>query len=91
MTRAEISGILLGELAVLTLLALPIGMVVGYYLAALTAAAFDSELWRIPLVVTRRTYAIAAIVTLAASIVSGFIVRRKLDRLDLVAVLKSRE
>lgn len=91
LTRGEISVILLGELAVLTLLALPVGMVLGYWLAALTALAFDTELWRIPLVVTRWTYGFSAVVTLAASLVSGLIVRRKLDRLDLVAVLKSRE
>jgi putative ABC transport system permease protein len=91
LTRTEISTILLGELGVLTLLALPIGMIVGFWLASWTAVAFESELWRIPLVVTRRTYGFAAAVTLAASAVSGLVVRRSLDRLDLVAVLKSKE
>jgi putative ABC transport system permease protein len=90
-TRREISYILLGELAVLTFVALPIGMVLGYGFAWMVAAAFESELFRIPLVVTPRAYAFAATVTLAAAAVSGLIVRRKLDTLDLVAVLKSKE
>ncbi len=91
LTRGEISAILLGELAVLSALAMPIGMIVGRLLAGLTAMAFDTELWRIPVVVTRWTYGFAATVTLAAAIFSGLVVRRKLDRLDLVAVLKSKE
>jgi putative ABC transport system permease protein len=91
LTRGEISTILLGELGVLTLVALPIGMVLGYWLAMWTATALDSELWRIPMVVTRWTYGFSAAVTLAASVFSGLVVRRRLDRLDLVAVLKSRE
>ncbi|MGC1273353.1 MAG: FtsX-like permease family protein [Planctomycetaceae bacterium] len=90
--RSEISLILLGELAVLTLIAIPVGLVLGYALAAFVVeAGFDSELFRIPLVVSRATYGFAASVTIAAALVSGLIVRRRLDRLDLVAVLKSRE
>lgn len=90
-TRGEISSILLGELAVLTLAAIPLGLLEGYGFAALTVWAFESELFRIPLVVTRATYAFAAGVTIAAAAASGLIVRRRLDHLDLVAVLKSRE
>ena len=54
-------------------------------------AAFDTELYRIPLVVTTQTLAVAAITVLTAAAVSGLIVRRLLDRLDLVAVLKTKE
>ena len=90
-TRAEISFILLGELAVLTLAAVPLGLGLGYGLAALMVAAFDTELYRIPLIVTTRTFAVAAITVLTAAAVSGLIVRRRLDRLDLVAVLKTKE
>ena len=90
-TRAEISGILLGELAVITFAAIPVGLLLGYGLAAWTVAAFDTELYRFPLVVTRRTLALAAVTVLVAAILSGLAVRRKLDRLDLVAVLKTRE
>jgi putative ABC transport system permease protein len=90
--RSEVSLILLGELAIITAIAIPLGLVLGYGLAALVIElGFDTELFRIPLVIERRTYGFAALVTAIAAIVSGLIVRRRLDRLDLVAVLKSRE
>jgi putative ABC transport system permease protein len=90
-TRAEIGAILLGELAVLTLVAVPLGLVMGYGLAALVAMAYDTELYRFPLVVFPRTFAAAAGVVLVAAAVSALAVRRRLNRLDLVAVLKTRE
>jgi putative ABC transport system permease protein len=90
-TRGEISGILLGELAIVTLLAIPLGLVLGRAFAWWMVAAFDQELFRFPMFISRRTYAWSALVVMAASAVSGLIVRRNLDHLDLVAVLKSRE
>ncbi|MEX2286037.1 MAG: FtsX-like permease family protein [Planctomycetaceae bacterium] len=90
-TRAEVSGILLGELAVLTLVAIPLGLVMGYGFAALTVWAFETEMYRIPLVVSHRTFAFASAVTILASLLSGLVVRRRIDQLDLVAVLKSKE
>jgi putative ABC transport system permease protein len=90
-TRGEISTILLGELGVILMAAIPAGLVLGYGLAGLLVLAFDTELFRIPLVVSTRTFGFAAATTLAAAIVSGLVVRRRLDRLDLVAVLKTRE
>ncbi len=90
-TRGEISAILLGELGTLTLVAIPLGLLMGYGFAALVAFALATELFRIPLVIHNSTYAFAATVVLVAALVSGLIVRRMLDHLDLVAVLKSRE
>jgi putative ABC transport system permease protein len=90
-TRGEISLILLGELAVLTLVAIPFGLLMGYGFAALATTGFSSELFRLPLIVDRWTYAFAATTVLVAALVSGLIVRRMLDRLDLVSVLKSKE
>jgi putative ABC transport system permease protein len=90
-TRGEISFILLGELAVVTLLAIPVGMLLGYIFAALLVAAFNTELYRFPLVVSPRTYAYGATAVLVAATLSGLAVRRRLDHLDLVAVLKTRE
>jgi putative ABC transport system permease protein len=90
-TRGEISFILLGELAVVTLAAIPIGMLAGYVFAGLLVAAFNTELYRFPLVVTARTFAFAASSVIAAAVLSGLAVRRRLDHLDLVAVLKTRE
>ena len=90
-TRAEISAILLGELAIVTLLAVPLGLWIGYWLAAGLVSWLDLELFRFPLVIRRTTYGLAASVVLSASIVSGLLVRRRLDQLDLIAVLKARE
>jgi putative ABC transport system permease protein len=90
-TRREISGILLGELGVLTAAAIPAGFVFGYAVAAAVAELVHTEMFRLPVVVASRTYAYAALVTLAAAAVSAFVVRRRLDHLDLVAVLKARE
>ena len=89
--RSEISAILLGELALQVLVALVPGMVLGYWLAWLSMAQNDPELYRFPVVVSARTYAFAVLVTLGAALVSALLVRRRLDHLDLVGVLKSRE
>jgi putative ABC transport system permease protein len=90
-TRGEISSILLGELAVVTLAAIPIGLIIGYLFAGLIIAAFSTELYRFPLAVSARTFAFSATTVLIAAALSGLLVRRALDRLDLVAVLKTRE
>ena len=90
-TRREISAILLGELAVLVLGAIPLGLLLGYGFAAFASSMLDTDLYRIPLVIEPRTYAFAVIVVLISAVFSGLVVRRKLDHLDLVAVLKSRE
>ena len=90
-TRAEISFILLGELAVVTLAAIPLGFLLGYGLAGWTAAANDTELYRFPVIVSGRTLGVSALVVIAAAAVSGMIVRRRLDHLDLVEVLKTKE
>jgi len=90
-TRAEISMILLGELAVLTLAAIPVGLLIGYGFASLASLAYNTELFRIPLIVNRSTFAFAATVVLIAALISGYIVRRRIDHLDLVGVLKTRE
>jgi putative ABC transport system permease protein len=90
-TRAEISSILLGELGVLTVLAVPIGLLMGYLFAAFMVASFDTELYRFPLVISLRTYTVSALVVLLSATASGLLVRRRLDHLDLVEVLKARE
>jgi putative ABC transport system permease protein len=90
-TRGEISYILLGELGLLTLIAIPYGFVIGYWLCAYIAQALASDLFRVPVIVEIKTFAAAAAVVLASAAISGLIVRRKLDHLDLVEVLKTRE
>lgn len=90
-SKAEVSTILLGELGVLTIAAIPLGMVIGYFLAWWVSLGLDTEIYRIPLVVNPATYAMAACVVIVAAVGSGLIVRRSLGDLDLVAVLKTRE
>lgn len=89
--RREISEILLGEIGLLTLLGIPVGLLIGVGLATLLLTSLDSELYRLPVVIDPSTFADATLTILIASTVAGLWVRRHLDRLDLVAVLKTRE
>lgn len=72
-------------------MAVPIGWLAGYGLSAFIVGLIEPETFRIPLIIEPRTYAFAALVVLAAGVASAMIVRRRVDRLDLVAVLKTRE
>jgi len=90
-TRGEIGFILLGEQALLTLIAIPAGLALGYGIAGLITIAIDTELIRFPLVVSSRTYALAFLVVAASAFLSGYLVQWRLRHLDLVAVLKTRE
>jgi putative ABC transport system permease protein len=87
----EISLILLGELALFTILALPLGLVIGWGFSKGVLTALDNEMYRIPLVLSASTAAWSALTVLVAAALSGLAVRRRLDRLDLIAVLKTRE
>jgi putative ABC transport system permease protein len=91
LTRGEISFILLGELAVLTLMALPLGVGLGWLLVRSVCMFLDTEMYRIPFVVAPATYGFSVSVVIVAAILSGLVVRRRLDHLDLIAVLKTRE
>lgn len=90
-SRSEVARILLGELSVDVALALPLGLVIGSWLSRLSIATADPEIYRIPVLISNRTYALAVIVTCTAAMLSATMIRRKLDRLDLVGVLKTRE
>lgn len=91
LTRGEISFILLGELAVLTLAALPLGIAMGWALVKTVCMFLDTEMYRIPFVVAPATYGFSVLVVVIAAIFSGLVVRRRLDQLDLIGVLKTRE
>jgi putative ABC transport system permease protein len=87
----EVSYMLLGEAALLVLLALPIGALLGWALATMMAASFATELFRVPVVIAPDTYGYAVLVALAAAMVSALLVRGRVARLNLIAVLKTRE
>lgn len=90
-TKGEVSALLLGELAVVVILAQPLGWLIGYGFALTMSEGFRTELYRVPLIVNREVFAWASIVVFAAAAISGLIVRRRIDRLDMIAVLKTRE
>ncbi len=89
--KGEISYILLGEQAVLVLIALPLGLLIGRWMMAALVASMTSELYRVPFVLHGDTHVIATVTVVVAAAVSAIVVRRRLDGLDLVEVLKSRE
>jgi putative ABC transport system permease protein len=90
-TRGEVSRVLFTELVLLTVLAIPPGWMMGYGFGWLLIKAFSSDLYRVPFVIETATYAKATLVVLAATITSALIVRKRIDRLDLIAVLKTRD
>jgi putative ABC transport system permease protein len=90
-TRAEIAYILLGELGLLTLIAIPLGLWLGRGMCYYIAHTMQNDLFRVPVVLVPQTYAFAAAVVLVSAILSGLSVRRRLDQLDLIAVLKAAE
>ncbi len=90
-TRGEISYILLGELAILVLAAIPLGLLMGKWLSEFMASSMQSDLFRVPSIISEWTYAFSSLVVVIAAVLSGLIVRRKLDQMDLVEVLKTRE
>lgn len=90
-TRGEVARILLGEQAVLILAGLLPGFLLGWLLYGLVAQAVSSDLYRVPVVLTPSGMAFAALIVVVAGVLSAWVVRRRLDRLDLVEVLKTRE
>jgi putative ABC transport system permease protein len=90
-TRGEVSAFLLGELAIEIALATPLGMLLGYALASAIVHLIKTDEFYFPMVIHPATYAFAALCVLAAGVVSALIVRRRVDALDLVGVLKTRE
>jgi putative ABC transport system permease protein len=90
-TRGEVAYILLGEIGLLALLALPVGFLFGATLSAYLTVAFSSDLYRIALIIAPSTYALAASIVLVSFAATGALIWRKLAQLDLIEVLKTRE
>jgi putative ABC transport system permease protein len=90
-TRAEVSKLLVGELAFEIFVAIPLGLLIGYGLGRLAIDRIKTESITIPFVVEPATGAWAILTILVAGCLSTLIVKRRIDRLDLVAVLKTRE
>lgn len=90
-TRDEVSAVLLGEQALLTLIGIPLGLFIGYLLCGWLTLLLQTDFYRLPLVISTRTYAWSAAAVALAAVLSGVAVAWRVRRLDLVAVLKSRE
>lgn len=90
-TRGEVSYILIGEIMLLAVLAQPLGWVIGWMIASAMTEGFDSDLYNIPLVLDPANFARGSLVVLLASLGSVLIVRQRLDRQNLVSVMKVRE
>ena len=89
-SRAEVGYVLVGEIMLLTILAIPLGWVAGYWLALGLIEAMSTDMFQIPFHITRRTFALAALAVFAAALGSVLMVRRRLDRVDLATALKAR-
>ena len=90
-TKGETAFVLLGELGAVTLIALPLGAVLGYYLSFGIAAGFSTDLYQIPAIFDPGSYGFAALVVIGAAIASGWLVKRDIDGDELVSALKTRE
>ena len=90
-TQGEVGAVLVGELVLLTLVALPIGLLLGAGGAKLILAAMNTELVRLPLILTLGNFAFAVLVALVATTLSALWACRKLNHLDLVGVLKAHD
>lgn len=90
-TRAEVSRVLFIEIGLMVALAQPVGWLIGTALSWWLSEGMASDLFRVPFIINPRTYALASLVVIGAAVLSGLVVRRRIDRLDLVEVLKTRE
>jgi putative ABC transport system permease protein len=90
-SRAEVSSLLLGEMAIGIAIALPLGMALGFGLVHLVVGLLASDQFSFPVVIRPPTYAWAALAVLGAALASALVVRRRIDKLDMVAALKTRE
>jgi putative ABC transport system permease protein len=90
-TREEVARMLIAEQAVLVGAALPIGFLLGCWIAKALSDLYSWELFRMPFIITRASFGFSFITVLASAVVSALIVRRRLRRMDLVSVIKTRE
>jgi putative ABC transport system permease protein len=90
-SRREASYVLLAELGALLLLAMPLGVVMGMTLSRWLMSQFETDLFTFPYVTNTAIYGKAALFVIASVTVATLVVRRGVDKLDLVGVLKSRD
>lgn len=89
--RSELSAMLVGEMTLLTLLAIPLGWGIGKGFALLIVASAHTEFFRLPAVINRSTYAFATLVVLIATVISCLVIVRRVNQLDMIEALKCKE
>jgi putative ABC transport system permease protein len=89
--RGEVSGLILAEIAAVVLLAQPLGWLIGTVVALGMVEGYSSEIYRMPFVLGPDVFAYSSLVVIVAALLSGLVIRRRVDRLDMIAVLKTRE
>jgi putative ABC transport system permease protein len=90
-TRGEISYILLGEMALLVLCSIPVGFLIGYFFSKISTEALETDMYSFPLVMESGTFALAATIIIIAAFLSALLMRTRINKLDMIAVLKTRE
>ena len=90
-TRGEVGAVLVGELVMLAVVAIPLGLIFGSMMAKAILTSVNTETVRLPLILTPANYAFATLVIVVATTLSLVFACRKLAQLDLVAVLKARD
>jgi len=90
-TKGETAFVLLGELAIMVLLAVPIGIAFGIGLNVAIVEGFSTDLYQIPYEIEPEAFGTAGVAVLVSSLFSGWMVKRNIDGLDLVSALKTRE
>ncbi len=90
-SHREVASVLISELAVLTLVAVPVGLLIGTGLAKAIVTTASTETVRLPFLLTTRSYATAVLIVLTSSTLSFALVSRGLKHLDLLGVLKARD
>lgn len=91
MTRGEVAYILFGEMAIIILMAIPVGLFIGYMMVLGMAQSMDTELFRIPAIVNKDTYGLSVIVVVLSSVLSFYLVWRQVENIDLVSAQKGVE
>ncbi len=91
LTRGEVAYILFGEMTVIILMAIPVGLFIGYLMVLGMAQSMDTELFRIPVIVEKTTYGLSVIIVALSSVLSFYLVWRQVENIDLVSAQKGIE
>ncbi len=91
LTKREVAYILFGELGIITIVSIPLGLWIGIAMVDGMVASMSSELFRIPAYLNKSTYGFAASIVIVSALISFILVWRQVDKIDLVAAQKGAE